>query len=130
MVQTGVIILAHGRRGERGIVEVPEVLRRVTSGVKPFLSPEVAVVGAAFQFNHHDLEEAEGLKQVKSEGVTRTAAAIRHLCTRRNSAVLAIGNAPMALQALLDLIDGAEIKPALVVGMPVGFVQAGNLRKN
>ncbi|MFC1943838.1 precorrin-8X methylmutase, partial [Chloroflexota bacterium] len=70
------------------------------------------------------MDEAEGLKQVKREGVTRTAAAMRHLGTRLNGAVVAIGNAPTALQALLDLIDGGEIKPALVVGMPVGFVQA------
>ena len=302
MDHTGVIILAHGSRGERGIVEVAEVLRRVTNGIRPFLSPEVAVVSAALQFNHPDLEEAvkslvtqgvsrilimpyflfsgkhitehipelieklkviypdkqfiianplgfdehfigqvvqrieeavpellpntrispdspeaieqqsmeivekllppplsmsgeeravvkrvvhasgdpeiarlmkfspsaipsglsamakggpiftdvrmvaaginshlakgcgcslscamdetEGFKQAKKGSVTRTAAAIRHLGTRLNGAIVAIGNAPTALLALLDLIDGGEIKPALVVGMPVGFVQA------
>jgi precorrin-8X/cobalt-precorrin-8 methylmutase len=46
------------------------------------------------------------------------------LGTRLNGAIVAIGNAPTALLALLDLVDHKEIKPALVVGMPVGFVQA------
>ena len=58
MPQTGVIILCHGSRGERGIVEVTEALRRVTEGVKPLLPPGVEVIGAAFQFNHPTLEEA------------------------------------------------------------------------
>jgi precorrin-8X/cobalt-precorrin-8 methylmutase len=58
MPQTGVIILCHGSRGERGIVEVTEALRKVTEGVKPLLPPGVEVIGAAFQFNHPTLEEA------------------------------------------------------------------------
>jgi precorrin-8X/cobalt-precorrin-8 methylmutase len=41
-----------------------------------------------------------------------------------SGAVIAIGNAPTALLALIDLIDTKEVNPALVVGMPVGFVQA------
>ena len=302
MPQTGVIILCHGSRGERGIVEVPEALRRVTEGVKPLLPPGVEVIGAALQFNHPTLEEAveslavrgvkrivimpyflfpgrhitehipklveklkciyperqfimanplgleehfigsvakrieeaapelslnagisptspedieqqsmeiagkflppspnmseeerlvvkrvvhasgdpevvslikfspsaissglsaiakgspiftdvqmvaaginrhlaeacgcfvscamdetKGLKPAKEPNITRAAATMRHLGTRLNGAIVAIGNAPTALMALLDLVDTKEIKPALVVGMPVGFVQA------
>ena len=37
-------------------------------------------------------------------------------------AVLAIGNAPTALIRLCELIDAGEARPALVVGVPVGFV--------
>ena len=66
------------------------------------------------------MDESEGLKP----DTTRAAAAMRHLGKRLNGAVVAIGNAPTALLALLDLIDKDGIKPALVVGMPVGFVQA------
>jgi len=302
MPQTGVIILAHGSRGERGMVEVPETLRRVTDGVKPLLPPGVEVIRAALQFNHPTLEEAveslavrgvhrivimpyflftgrhitehipqliekfkclypgkqfvvanplgldehfighvakrieeaapelslsacitfpspeaieqqsldivgkllpplrnmsreeqaivkrvvhasgdpqvavlmkfspsaipdglsaiakgspiftdvqmvavginrplaeacgcslscamdeiRRLKQAKEQNITRAAAAMRHLGKRLNGAIVAIGNAPTALLALLDLVDHKEIRPALVVGMPVGFVQA------
>ncbi len=55
---------------------------------------------------------------------TRTASAIHALGTKLNGTVVAIGNAPTALLALIDLIDREGIRPALVVGMPVGFVQA------
>jgi precorrin-8X/cobalt-precorrin-8 methylmutase len=297
MPQTGVIILCHGSRGERGIVEVAETLRRVTEGVKPLLTPGVKVIGAALQFNHPNLEEAaeflatrgverivimpyflfpgrhitehipqlvekfkgtypgkqfivakplgledhfiasvaERIKEVAPElmnvcfsptspedieqqsmeiverflpsslnisederlivkrivhasgdpqiaslirfspsaisrglsaiakgspvftdvrmaaaginrhlaeacgcavscaldetegqkpNTTHAAAAMRRLGKRLNGAIVAIGNAPTALLALLELIDNDGIKPALVVGMPVGFVQA------
>jgi len=290
MPQTGVIILAHGSRGERGSVEVAGTLRRLTEGVKPLLPPGVEVIGAALQFNHPTLEEAaeslaaggverivimpyflfpgrhitehipeiiEKLRSIyqgrqfimakplgleehfitsvarriveaapglnspedieqQSMGIvarflppspdmsederlvvkrivhasgdsyvtplikfspsavscgvsaiakgspiftdvrmvavginghlaeacrcsvscaldetgglepntTRAAAAMRHLGKRLNSAVVAIGNAPTALLALLELIDSNGVKPALIVGMPVGFVQA------
>ncbi len=57
-------------------------------------------------------------------GRTRTAAAIRGLGTKLDGAVVAVGNAPTALFALLELMEHEGVKPALVVGMPVGFVQA------
>jgi precorrin-8X/cobalt-precorrin-8 methylmutase len=61
----------------------------------------------------------------KTENVTtRSAAAIRSLGKRLNNAIVVIGNAPTALLALVELIDNENIVPALVVGMPVGFVQA------
>ena len=49
-------------------------------------------------------------------------AAIRELAPYLNGAVVAVGNAPTALLALLDLINEGGIEPALVIGMPVGFV--------
>ncbi len=58
MPPTGVVILCHGSRGERAIVEVPETLRSITGQVKPLLPPGVEVVGAALQFNHPTLEES------------------------------------------------------------------------
>jgi precorrin-8X/cobalt-precorrin-8 methylmutase len=70
------------------------------------------------------MDETKGLEQTKERNTTQAAAAMRHLGTRLNGAIVAIGNAPTALLALLDLVDRKEIKPALVVGMPVGFVQA------
>lgn len=56
--------------------------------------------------------------------VTRTAQAIYDLGEKIDNAIIAIGNAPTALFALLDMIDNRGAKPALVVGMPVGFVRA------
>ncbi len=55
---------------------------------------------------------------------TRTAAGIRHLASRVPGSVVAIGNAPTALLALLNMIDHGTPPPSLVVGTPVGFIQA------
>ena len=49
-------------------------------------------------------------------------AAIRELAPLLDGAVVAIGNAPTALLALLDLLSESDVQPALVLGMPVGFV--------
>ena len=37
-------------------------------------------------------------------------------------AILAVGNAPTALLTIADLIETAGLRPALVIGVPVGFV--------
>lgn len=60
-----------------------------------------------------------------SEGLTRSAAGIR-LAAKQHAegAVWAIGNAPTALFELLRLAEAGEVEPALVIGVPVGFVGA------
>jgi len=73
---------------------------------------------------HCALDEQDVMKQAQEKGTTRAAAAIRGLGSRINGAIIAIGNAPTALLTLLDLTDGGNVLPALIVGMPVGFVQA------
>jgi precorrin-8X/cobalt-precorrin-8 methylmutase len=73
---------------------------------------------------HCAFDEPDVMRQAQDQGTTRSAAAIRSLGMRLNGAIIVIGNAPTALLALLELIDGGDILPALVVGMPVGFVQA------
>lgn len=60
--------------------------------------------------------------RAQREGTTRSVAALRELAPHLNGAVVAIGNAPTALLALLDLVDQGTAMPALIIGMPVGFV--------
>lgn len=55
---------------------------------------------------------------------TRSAAAMDILKDNLGGAVVVIGNAPTALFRLLELIDAGAEKPALIIGMPVGFVGA------
>lgn len=57
-------------------------------------------------------------------GNTRTAAAMELWRDRLAGSVVAIGNAPTALFRLLEMLDEGAPKPALVIGMPVGFVGA------
>jgi precorrin-8X/cobalt-precorrin-8 methylmutase len=58
-------------------------------------------------------------------GDTRSAAAIRLAAERhREGALWVVGNAPTALFALLDLCASGAVRPAAVVGLPVGYVGA------
>lgn len=55
-------------------------------------------------------------------GTTRTAAGMTAICLQHPRSIVVVGNAPTALLALLDLVQQGKIHPALVVGVPVGFV--------
>jgi precorrin-8X/cobalt-precorrin-8 methylmutase len=55
---------------------------------------------------------------------TRSAATLELWRDRLAGAVVAIGNAPTALFRLLELLDGGAPKPAVILGIPVGFVGA------
>jgi precorrin-8X/cobalt-precorrin-8 methylmutase len=68
------------------------------------------------------IDAPEVAARAEREGTTRSVAAVRELAPQVDGAVVAIGNAPTALLALLDLIDERQVSPALVIGMPVGFV--------
>lgn len=57
------------------------------------------------------------------EGITRTSAGFVELGERLNGSIVVIGNAPSALLKVLDMTKNG-IVPALVIGTPVGFVNA------
>jgi precorrin-8X/cobalt-precorrin-8 methylmutase len=57
-------------------------------------------------------------------GTTRSAAAIDLWADRLGGSVVAVGNAPTALFRLLELLAEGVPKPAVILGMPVGFVGA------
>ncbi len=60
----------------------------------------------------------------KSLGNTRSAAALEHWREHLEGSVVVIGNAPTALFYLLEMLDAGAPKPALIIGMPVGFIGA------
>ncbi|GAA0601411.1 precorrin-8X methylmutase [Paenochrobactrum glaciei] len=60
----------------------------------------------------------------KKLGNTRSAAALELWLPHLEGSVVSIGNAPTALFRLLEMIDQGAPKPALIIGMPVGFVGA------
>ena len=62
-------------------------------------------------------------------GLTRSAAGIRRAAAGHlDGAVWAVGNAPSALRELLSLAAEGALRPALVVGLPVGFVDAADAK--
>ncbi len=64
------------------------------------------------------------LNDARTNGTTRSAAAVELWRPHLDGALVVIGNAPTALFALLDLIDKGAPRPAAIVGLPVGFVGA------
>lgn len=60
----------------------------------------------------------------KQLGTTRSAAALELWQPHLAGAVVVIGNAPTALFRLLELLDAGAPRPALILGLPVGFVGA------
>ncbi|NLL18491.1 MAG: precorrin-8X methylmutase [Clostridia bacterium] len=68
-------------------------------------------------------------EEAKEAGITRAMAAFRHWGPRLDGSIVAIGNAPTALFELLRLHEEEGITPALVVGVPVGFVGAAESKE-
>lgn len=60
----------------------------------------------------------------KELGTTRSAAAVSLWAENLAGAIVVIGNAPTALFALLELMEKSDIRPAAILGFPVGFVGA------
>ena len=57
-------------------------------------------------------------------GITKAKAAVDMAMADMKDGIYVIGNAPTALLRLVELIKAGKAKPALVVGLPVGFVNA------
>ncbi len=62
------------------------------------------------------------------QGITRSSAGLTALRERMEGAIVVVGNAPSALLALCHMIDEG-VRPALVVGMAVGFVNAAESKE-
>ena len=60
---------------------------------------------------------------------TRSAAAIELWLDRLEGSVVAIGNAPTALFRLLELIRDGAPRPAVILGLPVGFIGAAESKQ-
>ncbi len=62
--------------------------------------------------------------RAKQEGITRSMIAMRQFGKDLNGSIVAIGNAPTALFEVLRMVREEGIRPACIVGIPVGFVGA------
>jgi len=69
------------------------------------------------------IKEAETTALAKKNRSTRSDAAMTR-ATADNIGIVAIGNAPTALLKVMEMIDQGLFAPDLVIGVPVGFVNA------
>ncbi len=73
--------------------------------------------------------DEEVKKQSETSGLTRSAVALRTAAASLKGGIIAIGNAPTALTEALQLFQEGMLDPALVIGMPVGFVGAAESKE-
>ena len=63
-------------------------------------------------------------EKAKSNGSTRAKVAVDMAVGDMQDGIYVVGNAPTALLRLIELIKAGKARPALIVGLPVGFVNA------
>jgi len=75
------------------------------------------------------LDEPQVPELAEKLSTTRTAAAMELWRDMLGGSIVAIGNAPTALFRLFELMDAGMPPPALVIGMPVGFIGAAESKE-
>ena len=85
-----------------------------------------------FQFHNPSMEglntilapggAMEALLEAKARGVTRAIVSMERAAQLPKPCIFAIGNAPTALVSLEALMEADKLHPALIIGVPVGFV--------
>jgi precorrin-8X/cobalt-precorrin-8 methylmutase len=92
------------------IVDVPTVLAGISAQVQAtFANPVYCSTEAITRPQKNKVQTAWGIET---------------LARRYPEAIFVIGDSQLALMTLLDLIEAEEVKPALVIGVPSGFVDA------
>ena len=71
---------------------------------------------------HCFMADEDVAQEAKSRGITRAAVCMERAAKLEKPCVFAIGNAPTALIALKELMEQGKLTPALIIGVPVGFV--------
>lgn len=68
------------------------------------------------------MSDPDVAQAAKERGCTRAACSMEKAVSLGNDTIFAVGNAPTALLKLHELINEKKISPALIIGVPVGFV--------
>jgi precorrin-8X/cobalt-precorrin-8 methylmutase len=75
------------------------------------------------------MRDPEVVRMASRSGSTRASAAVDCAAGMMTGGIYVVGNAPTALLRLIQLIDQGRAAPALVVGLPVGFVNAAESKE-
>lgn len=71
---------------------------------------------------HCFMSDEDVAAEAKERGITRAIVSMERASKLAKPCIFAIGNAPTALISLKEQIDAGALKPALIIGVPVGFV--------
>jgi len=76
-----------------------------------------------------NISDPDIAERAKKENKTRSQMSMRAAASEINGGVVAIGNAPTALLEVIHMISEGITKPALIIGIPVGFVAAAESKE-
>ena len=76
-----------------------------------------------------NISDPDLAERAKQENKTRAQMSMRVAASEINGGVIVIGNAPTALLEIIKMIREGVTKPALVIGIPVGFVSAAESKE-
>lgn len=71
---------------------------------------------------HCFMSDEDVAAEAKAKGCTRAAICMERGAALPGEMIFAIGNAPTALIRLYELMEEGNLRPALIIGAPVGFV--------
>lgn len=76
-----------------------------------------------------NISKPEIMELAKKAGKTRSQISMRAAQSDIDKGVVAIGNAPTALQEVIKMVKEGIVKPALIIGIPVGFICASESKE-
>ncbi len=119
----------------KGIIFQPQAIEKGVSAIKAgrHIITDVEMVKAGIRIRELEkfgnkllcfINNEEVLDKAKHERLPRAVLAMRQAMPYINESIVVIGNAPTALFELMNLIKQEKVSPALIIGIPVGFVGA------
>jgi precorrin-8X/cobalt-precorrin-8 methylmutase len=90
----------------------------VLSGINKKSTASLGLKAICYISNESVIDES------RKSNRTRSEIAMRHAANEMDGGIVAIGNAPTALYETIKMIREGLTKPAVVIGIPVGFVSA------
>ena len=71
---------------------------------------------------HCFMSDPDVAAEAKARGITRAIVSMERAARLPKPCIFAVGNAPTALLSLYEQMEAGTLRPALIVGVPVGFV--------
>ncbi|MFQ5441036.1 MAG: precorrin-8X methylmutase [Nitrosopumilaceae archaeon] len=71
-----------------------------------------------------NISSPEIMELAKKQGKTRSQVAMRAAYSEMEGGIVVIGNAPTALLEVIQMVKEGSVKPALIIGIPVGFISS------
>ncbi|HWQ71282.1 MAG TPA: precorrin-8X methylmutase [Desulfitobacteriaceae bacterium] len=75
------------------------------------------------------MAEEQVALEAKERGLTRAMVSMEYAVKDKRNKIFVIGNAPTALRQLLRLIENGQAAPNVIIGVPVGFVEAAESKE-